>query len=232
MTTIILVRHGQASFGSDHYDRLSEIGARQARVLGEHWARSGFTFDAAYAGDMSRQQDTARHALDTLQRADTPVQTQHWFNEYEFEAILRAYLPQVAREQPELGLQQGGLYKNPKQFQRIFELAIGKWLKAHPHEHDAFESWAEFCARCVNGLNKIADAGHERVVVFTSGGVIAVALREALGLSEEMTFRQNWRIYNGSVHVFRKGRSGLALLGYNNITHFELAGDKDLITFR
>ena len=29
MGTLYLVRHGQASFGSDHYDQLSELGRRQ-----------------------------------------------------------------------------------------------------------------------------------------------------------------------------------------------------------
>lgn len=232
MTSLVLVRHGQASFGSDHYDKLSELGVRQSRLLGEHWLHTAFRFDAAFTGDMSRQRDTARHALDAMQRGQTAVETQHWFNEYEFEAVMRAYLPQVARERPELGLQHGGLYNNPKLFQKAFEMAIDKWVGAHPHEQPSFESWKDFCARCVNGLNRIADSGHEHAVVFTSGGVIAVALREALGLSDEMTFRLNWRIYNSSVHQLRKSRSGWSLLGYNNISHLELAGARDLITFR
>jgi broad specificity phosphatase PhoE len=232
MTNIILVRHGQASFGSQNYDQLSELGARQSRLLGEHWARLQWSFDAVYAGDMSRQQDTARHVLVGLQQPAMPVQVLHWFNEYEFEAIMRAYLPQIAQEKPALGLQHGGLYKNPKLFQAAFELAIAKWLSEHPHAHAPFESWRDFCGRCVAGLDEIAAAGHERVVVFTSGGVIAVALRMALGLSDATTFRQNWRIYNGSVHTFRKGRSGLTLLGFNNIAHLELSGQKELITFR
>lgn len=232
MTTLILVRHGQASFGSDNYDQLSALGAEQARLLGAHWSRSRFDFNAAYTGDMSRQRDTARHALAAMQRPDTPVLNQHWFNEYEFEAIMRAYLPQVAAEKPELGLHHGGLYKNPKLFQAAFELAITKWLSEHPHQHSPFESWKDFCARCVTGFNEIAATGLERVVVFTSGGVIAVALRTALGLSDAMTFRQNWRIYNGSVHSFRMSRSGLSLQGFNNIAHLELDGRKELVTFR
>lgn len=232
MTTIILVRHGQASFGSENYDRLSELGVRQSRLLGEHWARSGFAFDAVYTGDMARQRNTAHHALEALPQTALPVRSQHWFNEYEFEAVMRAYLPQVAQEKPELGLQHGGLYKNPKLFQTAFELAIAKWLGEHPHAHAPFESWRDFCGRCANGLREIAAAGHQRVVVFTSGGVIAVALREALGLSDTMTFRQNWRIYNASVHTFRSGRSGLSLLGFNNISHLELGGAPDLVTFR
>lgn len=36
MSVIYLVRHGQASFGSDDYDRLSTIGREQAQALGEY----------------------------------------------------------------------------------------------------------------------------------------------------------------------------------------------------
>jgi len=33
MSDLYLIRHGQASFGKDNYDRLSPLGIRQARIL-------------------------------------------------------------------------------------------------------------------------------------------------------------------------------------------------------
>lgn len=232
MTTIFLVRHGQASFGSQNYDQLSTLGQHQGQVLGEYWSRIKFSFDAVYAGDMTRQQDTAHAVLAGMQRTDLPVQTLSCFNEYAFEPILRAYLPQIAREQPELGKQMPNLYNDHKLFQTVFGLAIGKWLEDAPHDNTPFETWREFFDRCISGLNQVASSGHKRVVVFTSGGVISVALRTALGLDDVTTFRQNWRIYNGSVHSFHQGRSDLSLLGFNNIAHLELTERKELITYR
>jgi broad specificity phosphatase PhoE len=41
MGTLYLVRHGQASFGADDYDQLSELGRRQSVRLGEYLARQG-----------------------------------------------------------------------------------------------------------------------------------------------------------------------------------------------
>jgi len=38
MGAIYLVRHGQAAFGTDDYDRLTEIGYTQARLLGGFFA--------------------------------------------------------------------------------------------------------------------------------------------------------------------------------------------------
>lgn len=37
MTTIYLVRHGQASFGKSNYDELSENGEAQATLLGQYF---------------------------------------------------------------------------------------------------------------------------------------------------------------------------------------------------
>ena len=78
----------------------------------------------------------------------------------------------------------------------------------------------------------VAPAGAETVVAFTSGGVIAAALAEALKLDGKTAFEMNWRIYNASVHVFRLGKRGLTLLGFNNVSHLELAKDPALLTFR
>lgn len=231
MTTLTLVRHGQASFGTSHYDRLSELGIRQSKALGEYWARLRPQFDAVHSGDMSRQQDTARHVLDAL-GSDQKIVIDPALNEYNFEAILRSYIPIAAAEHPELGVQQKGALQNPKLFQAAFDKAIGYWLQDRPHTQATFESWKSFSERVLSGLRAMATSEREHVVAFTSGGVIAVALRDALGLNDAMTFRMNWRIHNGSVHRFRMGRDGLALSTFNNIAHLELTGDASMITYR
>ena len=47
MGQLYLVRHGQASFGTHDYDRLSDLGHRQCRRLGEHFREAGIVFEAA-----------------------------------------------------------------------------------------------------------------------------------------------------------------------------------------
>lgn len=230
MTTLTLVRHGQASFGARNYDQLSDLGARQSKALGQYWSQLNPAFDAVYSGSMSRQQDTARHALTELS-SEHPITVHPAFNEYDFEAILKTYIPMVLAEQPGNGTP-AALYQNPKQFQAVFEKAVSLWIENRAHTNTPFETWQDFTRRVIEGLHAIATPDRQHVVAFTSGGVIAVALREALRLNDEMTFRMNWRIHNGSVHRFRMGRNGLSLLGFNNIAHLELKGDDSLITFR
>ena len=57
MGLVLLVRHGQASFGADDYDVLSEAGWEQGRVLGR--ALADVVPAAVLHGEMRRQRDTA-----------------------------------------------------------------------------------------------------------------------------------------------------------------------------
>ena len=59
MAMVLLVRHGQAAFGTEHYDRLSDQGRQQARWLGEYLAARGLRFRTVVAGTLARQRDTA-----------------------------------------------------------------------------------------------------------------------------------------------------------------------------
>ena len=52
MALIELVRHAQASFGSAHYDRLSELGRQQSRWLGAYFAARGLVFGPAELDDV------------------------------------------------------------------------------------------------------------------------------------------------------------------------------------
>ena len=59
MGLVLLVRHGQASFGADDYDVLSETGVEQSRFLGRALAAQGVAPRAVVHGAMRRQRDTA-----------------------------------------------------------------------------------------------------------------------------------------------------------------------------
>mgnify|MGYP006207489193 FL=1 len=58
MGTLYLVRHGQASFGADDYDQLSERGQAQSQRLGAYWRERGLRFDAVYTGTLRRHAQT------------------------------------------------------------------------------------------------------------------------------------------------------------------------------
>ena len=64
MGAIYLVRHGQAAFGTDDYDRLTEIGYTQAHLLGGFLAVRRVRFEAIYTGTLRRHTETLRAILD------------------------------------------------------------------------------------------------------------------------------------------------------------------------
>ncbi len=231
MSTLVLVRHGQASFGARDYDLLSSIGEQQGTLLGEHWRRCRLGFDATYSGAMHRQRVTAERALTAMNRQAADIRTDAAFNEYEHQGLIRAYLPVIARDNPEFSVQARELLSDPARFQTFFSLAMTAWMNDTPVTGALAETWPVFRDRCIAGLLRASESG-ERVAVFTSGGVIMAALAAALGASDEIALRLNWRILNASVHVFSASPRGLSLIGYNDISHLRLAQDERLLTFR
>ena len=65
-----LVRHGQAAFATDDYDRLTDLGWQQARWLGEHLSTMETRFDRICAGTLRRQQETASAIADLITQTD------------------------------------------------------------------------------------------------------------------------------------------------------------------
>lgn len=231
MSTLVLVRHGQASFGARNYDQLSPLGERQGELLGEHWQRCGLGFEAALCGTMQRQRVTAERALGVTGIDPATIHVDPAFNEYDHQGLIRAYLPVIAREHPDFQLQPQQLFSDPQVFQTFFNKVIDAWMNERPADGPIAETWAAFRARCMAGLTAAAVRG-ERVVAFTSGGVITAALQQALGLDDAVAQRLNWRIFNASVHVFSVGRGGLGLMGFNDVAHLQQLRDERLLTHR
>ena len=72
MSSLFLVRHGQASFLERNYDKLSAKGEEQSRILGRYWAGLKIGFDRVYSGPRVRQRETARIVGETYQAAGLP----------------------------------------------------------------------------------------------------------------------------------------------------------------
>ena len=95
MSSVHLVRHGQASFGADDYDRLSELGWKQSRRLGEYWQERGQVFDRVIMGTLRRHDETWQGIAQGLglKEADWPVQRTPSLNEYDSAAVIATVHP-------------------------------------------------------------------------------------------------------------------------------------------
>ena len=236
MSNIYMVRHGQASFGKENYDQLSEKGRKQCGILTEYLIRTGLSFDAVYAGGMTRQKDTAREMSATYRAHDRSlpelcVMTE--FNEYSSRDIIMAHIRDVAREEPGLKADLERLYVDKKAFQRVFEKIMTRWITGDADKPGVVR-WQDFRERVQSGLRKImADNGRKKkILICTSGGPISAAVQMALGLSDEKALRIAWHLLNTSMTAFVYDGDRMELTAFNNAAHLELLNDSGWITYR
>jgi broad specificity phosphatase PhoE len=235
MSEILLVRHGQASFGQRNYDALSPTGVRQAACLAEHCLAAGLRFDALYSGPMERQKDSARHfAAEYMKRgiAIPPLSISEGFSEYDTRVVIAHYLPKLIESDPSFARDREQMFKSLPAFRRIFETAVIAWV-TDPRCNE-IESWPAFCERVQRSLQRIMveNGRGKRVAVFTSGGAIAAALKHVLDTGDELSMRLCWQIVNTSVTRFKYNERGIALASFNGYAHLECLGNTELITYK
>ncbi len=232
MSELILVRHGQASFGAHSYDKLSPLGEEQVDLLARHWAETSETFDHLYCGTLLRQRETAERLLPLVQGATAPM-IEPGLNEYDGTPLISIYLRDhhVSPEPVELPI------LDRKAFQLIFEAATSHWIAARlqPGPQDTgFEPWLSFKARVHTAIDALM-ARHSkgaRVLVATSGGVIALALQRVLGLPDSQVIAANWMVNNSAVTRIRYGGGRVSLTLFNGLAHLEKPGLREKITYR
>lgn len=239
VSTLYLIRHGQASFGAHDYDVLSARGERQSRLLGAHFARAGRRIDAVFEGPARRHRDTAALAIEGAREngvelpAPTPLAE---LDEYPGVALFKRWLPALTSEEPALGALAGGAdgEVDPAEAKRAADRAVvrlaQRWSRGELELGD-LESFTEFNARVGWALDHIMTTCGRGVTVaaFTSGGTIAAAVRRALGLSADKMLEISWVLANASITELRYRRTDLGLISMNTTPHLR---EPDLMTRR
>ncbi len=220
MGVVLLVRHGQASFGADDYDALSERGWEQSRLLGRWLADQGLQPNRLVHGTLRRQRETAEALREAAGWGVTAAGDAGWD---EFDA--RDIVP---------GFPAGGQAPDRGTFQRDFAAALERWVAAEPGGYA--ESYLGFVARVEASFARAREAAGSGavVVVSSSGGPVSAAVasllepeatpRERAGLWQRM----NAVVLNASYSRVVVGRSGTRLLTFNEHSHL----GEDLITYR
>ncbi|OTG65015.1 histidine phosphatase family protein [Acinetobacter silvestris] len=231
MTTIYLIRHGQASFGAENYDKLSPNGEFQAKLLGQYFDKILKEEPYVVAGSMQRHQQTANLALvECFPEAN--IVTDHAWNEFNHQQVFSQYEPRF--NQPHLLKADVEKETNPHAYlAKFFEGAIERWTGGDYH-HEYDESWPDFKNRVETALQNLSDelakTKPRYAVVFTSGGVISVAAGKLLELNANRTFALNLAITNTSITTLRLVGNEPQLLSLNE-HHFIKAEDPQLLTW-
>lgn len=218
MGLLYLVRHGQASLGSDNYDQLSKLGKLQARLLGESFRTNALHFDQVIHGSQVRHLETAAHFFKGYQadqktiKANSTLTMPH-FNEFNFEAIIRAYLKYHPDQAP--------THYQGRALFHLLKQSLISWSQDELN-NELEESWHDFQLRVRQGLLQLqADFHHQHILLFTSGGPIASLLCQILETSTHACIDLNLQIQNTSVTQCFFNQEKVTLDSFNSLPHLQ-----------
>ena len=220
MGTLYLVRHGQASFGAEDYDQLSDLGHRQAVRLGEYFRHKGLVFDAVLVGTLRRHAQTWAGIAEGAGLAHTPLL---WpgLNEYDAEAVVKTIhpMPLAKPDTPEL-------YRNHF---RLLRDGLTQWMNGVVSPH-GMPDYDTFRHGVVSALDHIRTQHSGNVLIVSSGGPISTAVGHVLGTTPETTIELNLRIRNSAVTEFAFTPKRHMLLTFNTLPHLDDAAYAGWVT--
>jgi broad specificity phosphatase PhoE len=221
MGTLYLVRHGQASFGAEDYDQLSDLGQRQSERLGQYLAQRGVQIDAAITGTLRRQRQTwagictgAGHTLAAREVAG--------LNEYDSAAVIETIHP-LPLDKPD----------TPEKYRHHFRLlrdGLTQWMNGvvSPRGMPSYDAFRAGIRQVLDDVRRNHDG---TVMVVSSGGPIATAVGLVLGCAPETSIELNLRIRNSAVTEFSFNPKRHSLLTYNTLPHLDEPPYRDWVTY-
>lgn len=237
MSTVYLVRHGQAGT-RDAYDSLSELGKRQARLLGEHFVSQGIQFASACAGELLRQQKTAEQ-IGAAYAEEGPafpgIRVDPGWDEFDLARIYREIAPFLCAQDSEFRREYEEMREQVRTSAGVHEARIHrKWLPCDTKVVEAWvaarypyggESWVHFRERVAACRSRIGGAQRrENILVVTSATPVAIWSGLSLELSADRVMRLAGVLYNASYTVLRLREGELRLFTFNAVPHLAAPG--------
>ncbi|MFV0463520.1 MAG: histidine phosphatase family protein [Nostocoides sp.] len=230
MGKLLLIRHGQASWGKKDYDVLSPLGHRQASILGMTLAARQVRPSTVITGGLRRQNDTLTAIRATAGWDQVNVEVDPRWREYDHQAIIIAHKPAYAS----MAVMKADLVRTLRPyraFMDMFTQAMLRWAGGE-HDEDYPETFTEFTARVQGALKELQDRKSDGpVVVVSSAGPICWALNDVLGGSVEAWGRLQVPLVNTSISTLMPTKQGTLVAGYNDHGHL-LQIDPELATYR
>jgi broad specificity phosphatase PhoE len=219
MAELVLVRHGQASFGADDYDKLSELGWQQSRWLGEYFAERGAVFDRVFRGSLRRHAETLAGIGEGMGQALAGSEDAR-LNEYQADVLLRAHTGKAA-------FQKEG---DRREHFRILREALYGWCEGSLQcsEHPPF---ADFRSEVLAALTAARAGTAKRILVVSSGGPISTILASVLGMPHRGVVDLNLQIRNTGITELQAGASRIHCVSFNNVPHLDRPDRKGALTY-
>jgi broad specificity phosphatase PhoE len=219
MGLILLVRHGQASWGAADYDQLSPLGEKQGEALGAWLAKAGVRPTRLVGGTMKRHRQTAE-ATAAGAGWDLDFVVDEGWDEFDHVQLMEVHGARGAALPTEAGR---------KELDAWFDAAVARWVTGE-HDGDYPETFRSFTERVEQGLRRTTEAvgSGETVVVFTSGGPISWSIASLVAGATATWQRLNPVLVNASISKVTVGSRGATAVSFNEHAHLPT----DLLTYR
>jgi len=228
MASLYLIRHGQASFGAENYDSLSDLGKDQCRRLGVWWRERGHAPTRVLVGPMVRHRQSAEAFMASFEQSLDMV-TLEGLAEFDHENVLEVYRPDFSDK----AVMANFIASSPRPrqaFHHIFTEAVSRWHDGR-FDGEYNESWPHFRGRVLDAFDQLRNEGGD-AMVFTSGGVVSVMVQKVLSLTDANCFAINATIHNSSVTRMRYRTDETSLHSFNSTAHLDVHNDASLLTYR
>jgi broad specificity phosphatase PhoE len=226
---MLLIRHGQASFGTADYDRLSPLGEEQSRRLGRWLKQTGNAPDLVVVGPLRRHVHTADLCVEAA-GVTAPRLTITGLDEFDHEEVLARHRPDLASHGALLA--ELARLENPhRAFQLIFAEAVARWT-SNKFDQEYSRSWTVFREAVMEGVQALTVLEARTIWAFTSGGPIAVIVNALVGAPIADAFTLSWPLVNTSTSRISIGAQRKSLISYNGWPHLEGADSTNLVTYR
>ncbi|MEM7440970.1 MAG: histidine phosphatase family protein [Pseudomonadota bacterium] len=214
MAELLVIRHAQASFGADDYDKLSELGHVQSRLLGDLLKARGWQPDRIVTGALKRQDETLRSM------GFEPDEVHDGFDEYDFYDLLSARFPD-------------GVPDDVQQDRRTHFRTLRETILAWQSDEltGVKETWTDFADRVADALTHATRPGADKVMVISSGGPIGQMVASTLDAPTAQMMQLNLQVKNTSMTRFVFNDRVRYLSGFNETPHLDVPTHQDKVTF-
>lgn len=224
--TLLMVRHGQASFGKANYDELSERGHLQAYQLGLWLADHQHQFSHVRIGGMHRHQQTLDGIAKayqerglTLPLADVDTD----LNEFDHGSVFAAY----KQKNVDSAVVKAAASGETRATGAMVYEALLSWM--NNSLGDLPESWNTFGTRARLAAARLHDVGEGETLVVSSGGLISRIAQAAMEVPDHRAIDLNISLRNSALSEFHARDKQWRLGMWNALPH--LHNSKELWTY-
>lgn len=231
MAALYLVRHGQASFGTDNYDLLSSLGVRQAQQAGQYLRAVAGPTVRIVSGSLVRHRETAAEIArcqSAAQGEAVPIQIDERFDELDLDSLIARLGSSLQDADSTLATLLSEASTSRSAYQKLVKRVFVHWQTLSEPLHP-LESWSMFASRILEALEDLIRTSRrgETTLVVTSGGVIAALVQQVLALPAQSAYGLLEVQMNCSITCLLHDRRRVSLSSFNESAY--LAG---LITYR